>query len=76
MLKTFTLDQSEALSGASISNLIYDKSCLDSFKKRANICWLTMKPRELIELSIPCSMKILRIGDSLWFAGTNFCGSR
>ena len=36
MLKTFTLDQSEALSGASISNLIYDKSCIDSLKKRAN----------------------------------------
>ena len=26
--------------------------------------------------NLPCSMKILGIGESLWFAGTNFCGSR
>ena len=27
-------------------------------------------------LRVPCSTKILRIGDFLWFAGTNICRSR
>ena len=29
-----------------------------------------------IEKVLPCSMKLLRVGDLLWFTGTNFCGSR
>ena len=29
-----------------------------------------------VMFDVPCSTKILRIGGFLWFAGTNFCGSR
>ena len=41
-------------------------------RKSSVICFIL----EGAIMSVLCRAKILRIGDFLWFAGTNFCGSR